>query len=412
MTTHSTALIALISGALLSACGGGGGSSSASTDTPVTPTTPSQPDEQCQQQNTSVQWQALLAGNAEKLSDYQLFQNPCDPTQNPSAGGLIYDLSVPLFTDYASKYRFVFIPEGQKIQYHPTETFEFPVGSVITKTFTMPDNTSERGFANERLLETRLLIKREGGWIARPYVWNADGTEATWDVTGENLVIDDLQHLQNGLSFTYKVPNQNSCTTCHQVNPNGDDDAVDGVDPTPARFSPIGPKARYLNADLDYGQGPENQLQKWLAEGILEGLPAMSEVDSTPAFSDALPLSQITASADLLLDTSKAWLDINCGHCHRKEGQASNTAFRADWNIAWAGNEQYHGACAVAVSGAGESAIVIVPGDADNSLLYQRMHTNEPGDAMPPLGRAIVHEEGNALIKAWINAMDPSLCQP
>jgi len=121
-----------------------------------------------------------------------------------------------------------------------------------------------------------------------------------------------------------------------------------------------------------------------------------AKTDSTP--------EQLTA-------TAKSWMDINCGHCHRTEGQASNTAFRADYNTPWAGNEGHHGACAVPVSGASEgSTKIIVPGDASQSLMYNRMNTTQAGKIMPPLGRAVIHKESTALIKAWIDSLDPALC--
>jgi len=406
---NNNALALLSAAILLTACGGGSGGSDTGNNGG---SSGGGNTVSCTSSVKEVNWEKVLQADADKLSEYQLFDNPCDPTQNPSDRGLPYTLSAPLFTDYASKYRFVFMPEGQTATYVDDEVFEFPVGTVITKTFAMPADVDNRGVDNELIIETRLLIKKQAGWVARPYVWNSEGTEATWDLTGELVAINNLKHGDDTLSFNYGVPNQTSCTTCHQFNPNGSDDKVDGVDPTPNRFSPIGPKARYLNSDYDFGNGPENQLQKWVASNMLTGLPADSgNIQTAAAFSDTTPLANYSGSFEQLTATSKAWLDINCGHCHRKEGQASNTAFRAGYNTPWAGNERFHGACAVAVSGASEgSARIIEPGDSSSSLLYNRMNTTEAGDAMPPLGRAVIHKEGTALIKAWIDAMDPTLC--
>ena len=49
---------------------------------------------------------------------------------------------------------------------------------------------------------------------------------------------------------------------------------------------------------------------------------------------------------------------------------------------------------------------MIEPGQPDRSILAYRMASDEPGVAMPELGRALVHEEGVALINAWITEMD------
>jgi len=45
------------------------------------------------------------------------------------------------------------------------------------------------------------------------------------------------------------------------------------------------------------------------------------------------------------------------------------------------------------------------PGDPDASILVYRMETSDPGEAMPELGRGVVHEEGVALVREWIAAM-------
>ncbi|UXD87311.1 SO2930 family diheme c-type cytochrome [Thalassolituus hydrocarboniclasticus] len=393
--------LAVISAAVLLTACGGESSNSDNTDSSA-----------CISSEKSVNWEKVLQADANTLAEYQLFDNPCDPSQNASERGLPYTLSAPLFTDYASKYRFVFIPEGQTATYSEKEVFEFPEGTVITKTFTMPADTSDRGIAKERMIETRLLIKKANGWVARAYVWNEAGTEAVRDKNGELVAINNLQHGEDTLSFNYAVPDQNACVSCHQFNPNGNHDAVNGVDPTPAYFSPIGPKARYLNTDYDFGQGPKNQLNKWVEENMLSGLPdENSSIQKAADFSDYKSLGEYSGTPELLTATAKSWIDINCAHCHRTEGQASNTGFRADYNVLWQGNEQYHGACAKPVSGSQSgSTLIIVPGDSSNSLVYNRLHTAEPGKAMPPLGRAVIHTEGTALIKAWIDSLDPALC--
>ncbi len=419
----------------LTACGGGSSGGSDSSDNPDDKQT-----QACSTVAADVNWDALLAGNATKLSEYRLFQNPCNPTSEPNTRGLAYDLSVPLFTDYASKYRFVFVPPGEKIQYSENEAFEFPVGSVLTKTFSLPSDTNERGFDHENLIETRLLIKRESGWVALPYVWNADKTDAVLTTSGSS-VASVLEHDNATYNFKYGVPTFAQCTTCHQYNPGGNKDYLtddqnryldaqqrfikagvndnwfvvdaDGnfvydsnnqkISSKPeekekAFFAPIGPKARYLNSQYDYGSGAENQLAKWVSEGLLSAIDD-SSITTTPVFNDSVSVDSLTPQQ--LDDNAKAWLDINCAHCHRLEGTASNTAFKADY---WSASHTYDGTCREAVSGAdGAISTIMIPGDAVNSLVYHRLNTTEAGDLMPPLGRALIHQEGTALIRRWLD---------
>ena len=117
----------------------------------------------------------------------------------PNAGVLPYDLNTPLFTDYAHKLRTVWMPKGQAARYTAGEDFEFPVGTILSKTFYYPRGegdtvvrSSDAGFdargldlSKVRLVETRLLVRRKDGWIALPYVWNAEQTEATLMRGGE-----------------------------------------------------------------------------------------------------------------------------------------------------------------------------------------------------------------------------------
>lgn len=348
-----------------------------------------------QQEGQEVNWNLLLTDNSPTLSAYRLFENTCDPTKNPSKRGVPYDLSVPLFTDYATKYRFVFVPEDQKATYVADEAFDFPVGTVITKTFALPANTENRGFENENLIETRLLIKRSTGWIALPYVWNKEKTDATLDTNGE-AVSTSIIHDETSYTLNYGVPDPAKCKRCHQVD---------------SKFSPIGPKARFLNSDYAYSTGTENQLQHWVAAGILQGVPTdAAQIDAVPHFDDHTDVSAIAPSE--LEKYAKGWLDINCGHCHRTGGDASNTNMHVNYALDFASNKNEHGVCQKPISfGGGSLAWIITPGNADTSIMTFRMNTRDSGDRMPPLGRDLIHAEGVSLIKAWINNMEPVVCQ-
>jgi hypothetical protein len=231
------------------ACGGSGSSDDSVADPVVEPVIVD-----CSAKTRTVQWAALLEGNATYLSEYQLFSSQCNPTTGPSDRGLAYDLSVPLFTDYATKYRFVFIPENTKATYSSgADTkledgrnlyaddgiIDFPVGTVIVKTFSLPTDTSNRGFDKENMVETRLLIHRDTGWKALPYVWNDDKTDAILDFNGDSQQVT-MMHNSEQLDFTYAVPDPQKCKRCHQIE---------------GKLEPIGPKARYLNMDYTYADG-------------------------------------------------------------------------------------------------------------------------------------------------------------
>ena len=129
----------------------------------------------------------------EKLSAWHLFAASAKGGHlTPNAGVLPYDLNTPLFSDFATKQRYVWMPPSTSAAYQQSDTFEFPVGTIIAKTFSYPG----------RVIETRLLVHARDGWVGLPYVWNADGTEANLEIapdpqkveytttSGEKLTID------------------------------------------------------------------------------------------------------------------------------------------------------------------------------------------------------------------------------
>lgn len=392
----------MVSSLLLTACGGGGGSSSSDSDGDLGGGTPPAPAA-CNNTDGAINTLALAEENCPSLASYRLFQDKTNPTTNPNSTGIPYDLNTPLFSDYTSKYRFVFVPEGEKAQYEPQESLEFPIGTVITKTFALPANTAFRGIENETKIETRLLIHRSAGWVALPYVWNNSGTEATLAIAGD---ISQRTTIHNGKQlgpFNYHVPDMNQCKTCHQLK----DTTNNGV----SKFAPIGPKARHLNGDYDYGaDGVRNQLVYWQEEGILAGLPAdLTTVEKTPVYQDSDEANLGTKSPEELQVLAKGYLDINCAHCHRPEGAASNTGLSLEFWRDFNGNEYKHGVCKKPVAfGGGSLSFDIVPGDADKSILHARINSTTPGDRMPELARSLAHDEGIVLIAAWINNLTGS----
>ncbi|MGD2134080.1 MAG: hypothetical protein PVI23_14905, partial [Maricaulaceae bacterium] len=238
---------------------------------------------------------------APRLADYDLFIDAA--AREPAPGVAPYDLINLLFSDYAAKHRYVFVPEGESARYDAEGVFDFPVGTVLVKTFAFaPDmRTPEIG---ERYIETRLLIHKEDGWAAYPYVWNAEETEAVYTPVGSRHEIETITPAGVPVTLNYAIPNRNQCKSCHQ---SGDD------------IEPIGPSARNLNHDGPLGI---NQLADWSERGILSGAPASADAPHVPdAFDESAPL-------DL---RARAWLDVNCAHCHKIDGGASNSGLVLSW---------------------------------------------------------------------------------
>src|SRR5262249_44423350 len=156
---------------------------------------------------------AILAGRPpELLSAYHFFRDT--GARDPNDGVTPYDLNTALYSDGALKYRYVFIPPGQHATYNPHTLFEFPVGTVLIKTFAFAADMAHPD-QNVRLLETRLLIHRADGWIALPYVWNAEQTEARLSPIGATVPVDFTDPTGQPEHLDWAVPNRNQCKGCH-----------------------------------------------------------------------------------------------------------------------------------------------------------------------------------------------------
>ncbi|MDP1987876.1 MAG: hypothetical protein Q8K44_11590, partial [Phenylobacterium sp.] len=180
-----------------------------------------------QQAPSPVRLDVVLAeAPAPLLSDYGLFQDAGARTPSPRVTP--YELTTPLFSDYAAKHRYVFTPDGRSAAYSYEGPLDFPVGSVLVKTFAFARDMRQPA-VDERYVETRLLIRKADGWTALAYVWNAAQTEAVLKRTGARLDIAFIDPSGEDQAISYLVPNQNQSNTCH---------SADG------ELVPIGPKAR------------------------------------------------------------------------------------------------------------------------------------------------------------------------
>ncbi|BDU17949.1 SO2930 family diheme c-type cytochrome [Lysobacter auxotrophicus] len=306
-----------------------------------------------------------------------------------------YALNTALFSDYAHKLRTIWMPPGTKAKYDANDAFDFPVGTIISKTFYYPraeggavlrvaeqkgESANGLDLSKVRLIETRLLVRRQTGWTALPYVWNEAQTEATLARAGDTVPL--TMHKPDGSAktdFAYQVPDENQCAGCHSTNN------------TTRELHPIGPKARHLNRDDPWHPG-ENQLAHMVSLGRLEGLPGAGVAHNAR-------LDDASASVE---SRARAYLDVNCGHCHSQVGPADTSGL---WLDAGTDDTRRLGLCKPPVAagqGTGDHLFDIVPGKPDDSILVYRMSSLDPGAMMPEVGRATVHEEGVAVVRQWI----------
>jgi uncharacterized repeat protein (TIGR03806 family) len=305
----------------------------------------------------------------------------------PRNGAVPYTLNTPLFSDYALKQRVLWLPPGTRAEYRATGPLELPVGSVVAKTFAYPPDL-RRPDEDVRLLETRLLVRTQDGWQGLPYVWNEEGTDATYEPAGGFHDVQWLDAAGEARGTSYLVPNKNQCKKCHES----------GAD---SQLRLLGPTAAQLNRDVDYAEGRENQLSRLSRLGLLSGAPSPAEAPRMPRWDDP--------STGTLSARARAYLEANCAHCHSETGPARTTGLYLQ-----SGHEDAFrlGVCKTPVAagaGSGGYSFDIVPGAPEKSILVYRLGSNDPRVAMPELGRSVVHQEGLALIQEWIRTL-PGNC--
>lgn len=315
-----------------------------------------------------------------KLSDYQFFKTPLSEL-NPVFGVLPFEPRSILFTDYAKKNRFVWMPAGVFAYFNGSgNTLLMPTGSVLIKNFYYPRVQPEN---RERHIETRLMIKKSEGWIFANYVWNESQTEAYLDLAGSELTIEWIDDSQQLREVQYQIPSEAECISCHRNFQSSKD-------------FPIGIKPQNLNFAYPYPEGTKNQLQQWIDYGYLKG-PLPGNIDSVVNYEDT--------TAPLTL-RARSYLDANCAHCHRTGGYADHYILRLEYqhnNL-----PENIGLCIVPEHDfmpGQEGNYFINPGDKETSVTYARMNTNDFYWRMPPFGKTLIHTEGVDLIGQWIDSM-------
>ena len=331
-------------------------------------------------QNAATQLsKSRLSKYLPKLSDYGIFQMPMKELK-PANEVIEYDLNTPLFSDYSQKQRLIKLPSGTQINYKPNGPLDFPVGTVIAKTFYYAQDLSEAS-SPRQLVETRIMEHRPEGWVGIPYVWNSDQTDAELAVIGATVDVSWVHSDGTPRSNAHLVPNLNDCKRCH----------------TDTEMHPLGPKAANLNRDLAVRGNQQNQLEHWEDIGIINELPELSEIPKLAVWDD-----ESTGSVD---HRARAYLEVNCAHCHNPIGPARNSGLHLNIEET---NPYHLGTFKIPVAagkGTGGRLYGIVPGKPDESILEYRMRTTKSGEIMPEFGKSLVHDEGLALIRTWIKEM-------
>lgn len=301
----------------------------------------------------------------------------------PNASLIPYDVNAQLWSDRATKKRWIAIPNDgthnspqERITFDKEDNWQFPPGTVAVKHFDLP--IDERNPSLTTRLETRFLIfDKNGGAYGVTYRWNESGTEAHLLRDGDTRDIV-VTHLDGSTSTqTWEFPDRQQCMSCHNN--------VTGFG--------LGLKTRQLNKDFTYISGvTDNQLATWNHLGIFnQDIGDPSDYPQNAALSDA------GTSVEFRI---RSYMDGNCSFCHRPNGVAGVFDSRGQTAL----HDQQLINAEVISSSSPQGGIVVKPGMHAQSVLWQR-DNSVASDAMPPIAKNILDAEYIQLLTAWIDGL-------
>ncbi len=374
--------------------------------------------------------------------------------------GLIpYDVNAPLWSDGASKERFIGLPGDAQIEFTTYRGWNFPDGTVLVKTFSLDLG----GDASEqRRIETRLLTKQNGQWYGYSYVWNDGQTDAELVPAAGADRTYEVRDGGGTRRQTWHYPSRAECMVCHsraanwvlgltemQMNkvheyPHGVRDeqlrtlehlgvfkvpAADHVEEIKRRAGDwlglgrvlAGAAADAAAAPRLLAAAPVRGPMDAVGRGLSEAYAAAPELpDLLRPLEDGLRKEEATTTllprrpgeyrrladptdptADLDL-RARSYLQANCAQCHVEAGGGNglmNLEFTTPKEKARLyGARPQHQTFGIA------DPLLIAPGEPDRSVLLQRISRRGP-DQMPPLATSRVDEEAVRMLREWIAAM-------
>ena len=185
------------------------------------------------------------------------------------------------------------------------------------------------------------------------------------------------KQLANGQSWVF--PSRRACLQCHSA----------------AAGRTLGLEVAQLNRTFEYGAGQcGNQLTTYDSIGLF----------TAPLPDTATNLPVLASRGDTTFPVQEralALLHVNCSGCHRPGGTGGASDMRINTDFAAAGLcDVDPEAGELGVSG----AMLIVPGDPEQSLVSVRMHRQGLG-RMPRVGSLEVDEAGTDLVDAFIEGL-------
>lgn len=319
----------------------------------------------------------------QRLSETGLFTDATARTIDPAH--LAFTPQYPLWTDGATKRRWLHLPAGTSIDAAQADAWEFPVGTKFWKEF-----------AFGRPVETRYIEFTTAGWRFATYQWAEDGSDA---VLVAERGIAGVVEIAPGVR--HDIPSRQDCLACH------------GNRSTPI----LGFSALQLSDDRDplapHGEtlaDDAETLGSLVARGLVRNV-GEALLEKAPRIEARTPRER----------ASLGWLHANCGSCHVEGGSLSGLGFALDQRVA--GHMSPRNVLENLIDEPSRfrprsypkgRSVRIAPRRPDASVLLARIASREPAEQMPPLGTRLVDREAQQLLEAWVreDLLPPALSHP
>jgi hypothetical protein len=301
-----------------------------------------------------------------------------DRTCNKLAAGVSgYRPEFELWSDGASKERFVYLPPDTQIDTSNADRWDFPQGTRFYKTFSVDGQRVET-----RVLEKTAQAPSIDSWTFTTYGWQADQ---------RNVVVADAAGAKNWLGTGHDIPALAQCKSCHTM---PGLDAINGFGAIQLNHSdPSGISLRTL----------------------LDDMRLINRAGSTPN----VTLENAQILGDETTQAALGYLHANCGGCHG--GPTPRLGLKL-WSTVLTEPVSDPGIISTAVcqcltkwtgrtnTSADAYTQRVAPGHAAISGIIGRMSVRGMGEQMPPLGTSVVDHEGVEAVSAWIASLDANMC--
>jgi uncharacterized repeat protein (TIGR03806 family) len=316
--------------------------------------------------------------------------------QVPAAGVVPYSINAQAWGDHTDAERWLAVPGAESITIDSRGKWQFPDGSVLAKTISLK---MEQQVANSsRRLETQILHRRSGVWQPYTYIWNDEQTDATL-APADGLVrtyqVIDPRAAGGLREQQHRFYGRRECVLCH----------TPWVEAATANYgiqsaSPLAVRSAQLDLNVSNGDSVNNQLQTLRRLGLIT--QHESQANERPL---ADPYDQ-TADLD---QRARAYLDVNCSHCHQFNAGGSATILLSA-TVPLDETRTLDVRPAQGSFGISDGRI-IAPGDPLGSVLFYRI-AKLGGGRMPRIGSQEIDIQGTRLIYQWIHQRTGTAKEP